>query len=343
MQDEYDIPFGNSTCSKIFTYLNNSDNLQSIQDIKHNVNYQLDNQTPCEYTQTQMINQPELYDNYQNEYKYQHKMPITHNKYMNTSYYPDNAGQNYVSTCSNDNIEKTSNYEINNNKSNENCSFANKNLLNQKNGIYHQQNLNMDLDKRLNKKSINISNPINFESIPSQNLHANSDKGLLSQRLMIPRESVVFGETNRNFNKIQSQNGMQNNTNTSVLLKNNFQSHMDEEYQKYLENMHNDKIKSVLDPLKNHFLNNDIYSIYGYNIKYKHILYVIATIILLIIIYKIWKWIKKNDDKRNKENRDENRDENKNEEEDKKKKKKDKKDKKSQDDSLYIPTYNNKN
>lgn len=293
MQDEYEIPFGNSSCSKIFTYLNNSDNTQSIQHPKQNTNIPLENQMSCEYVQTQMVNQPEIYDNYQHQYQHQHQhqyqqIPlIPQDKYINTSScYPEhiknNSKQGCIPICKNinDNTYENVNvnqYEMEKIQSNNNFSNLNKNIQNSKNDI------------------------------------------------------------NRNLNKNLNQNSTQNST--SISLKNNY--HLDDNYQKYLEYMRNKEMKSVLEPLKNNFLDNDIYSLYGYNIKYKHLLYAVTTIILLFIIYKIWKWMKNNDEKNN--NKENIKDENKIDDDDKKKKKKDKRDKKSQDDSLYIPIYNNKN
>ena len=97
------------------------------------------------------------------------------------------------------------------------------------------------------------------------------------------------------------------------------------------------KSTTILDSLQNTFLNNHIYTLCGHDIKCKHLLYTIGFIILCFVIYKIWKWMTNNEKNNEKNNDDGDKD-------DIKKKKKDKKkDKKSQDDSLYIPIYNDKN
>lgn len=275
MQDDYEIPFGNSSCSKLFTYLNNSDNQASCINSKYDGNINLKNRVNIQ-----------LENQMQNE-----NIPINCN-------------------IPQTNIEDYEYLKYNN-------SQINQNIINQD---IHRHNINQQL--MMQKNMPNEQYIINRSDVPICENNVNQ------KNVRIP----TYNLENKTIENMISEN-----TKKNTCFKINNQPQIDENYKKYLEYMQMQNVKkesNPLDNLKTSFLDNNIYNLYGYDIKYRHLLYIICLVILCFIIYKIWKWTKKNEQN--------NKEEEKVEEEKKKEKKekKDKKEKKSQDDSLYIPIYN---
>ena len=280
MQDEYEIPFGNSSCSKIFTYLNNSDNQGSSMNKKYDGNMHLKNRVNIQ------LENPIQNDNI--PFNYNNLQTIIEEPYEYKKCNIPQQNQNVINQDIRGNITRQT--------------MIQKNI--------HDQYL-------MNKPEIQVcENNMGQRNIPN------------GENIRMP----VYNSENKTIENMISENMKKN---TCVRINN--QPQIDENYNKYLEYMQMQNARrsiNALDALKTSFLDNNIYNLYGYDIKYRHLLYTVCIIILCFILYKIWKWTKKNES--------DNKEEEKIEEEKKKEKKekKDKKDKKSQDDSLYIPIYN---
>lgn len=281
MQDEYEIPFGNSSCSKLFTYLNNSDNQGSSINQKYDVNMHLKNVVDFQENPIQNDNVPFNYNNLQTamEEPYEYKkcnVPQQNNNVINHDIRSNVTRQTMI-----------------------------------------PKNIPDDL-YLMNKSEIQMCG----NNMGQRNIQ-NGERNI-----RIP----VCNSENKTIENIMSENIKKN---TCVRINN--QPQIDENYRKYLEYMQMQNTRRdviTMDNLKTSFLDNNIYNLYGYDIKYRHILYTTCVIILCFILYKIWKWTKKNESDIKEEEKTEE------EKKKEKKEKKDKKDKKSQDDSLYIPIYN---